>query len=51
MVNSPWVFWEAMRIWQFAILILIMAGAIWLATGLYAEICRKVEFAIEHQQM
>lgn len=44
-------FWEAMRIWQFAILILIMAGAIWLAIGFYGEISREVEFVIEHQQM
>ncbi|HXM03685.1 MAG TPA: hypothetical protein VN939_13830 [Chthoniobacterales bacterium] len=40
-----------MRIWQFSILILILAGAIWPATGLYAEISRGVELVIEHQQI
>jgi hypothetical protein len=40
-----------MRIWQFAILILILACAIWPATGLYAEISRGVELVIEHRQI
>ncbi len=51
MVNSLGVSMEAMKIWQFAVLVLILAGAVWLSTWLYAGMSHEVEFVLKHQEM
>jgi hypothetical protein len=50
-VDWPGVFEEAMKIWQFAILILILACGIWLAAWFYDGVSHEAEFVINHQQM
>jgi hypothetical protein len=45
------VFEEAMKIWQFAILVLILACGIWLAAWFYDGVSHEAEFVINHQQM
>jgi hypothetical protein len=50
-VNSPGVLEEAMKIWQFAILVLISACVIWSASWFYEGVSHEAEFVVKHQQM
>ena len=50
-VNSQRVLEEAMKIWQFAILVLISACGIWLAAWFYEGVSHEAEFIVKHQQM
>ncbi|MFY9987443.1 MAG: hypothetical protein WAM44_19320 [Chthoniobacterales bacterium] len=40
-----------MKIWQFAVLVLILACGIWLATWFYNGMSHEAEFGLKHQEM
>jgi hypothetical protein len=42
---------EAMKIWQFAVLVLISACVIWLGAWFYEGVSHEAEFVVKHQQM
>jgi hypothetical protein len=42
---------EAMKIWQFAVLVLILAYGIYLANWFYNGMSREAEFVLKNQQM
>jgi hypothetical protein len=51
MVEFAWGSREAMKIWQFAVLVLILAYGIYLAAWFYQRMSREGEFFTEHQEL
>jgi hypothetical protein len=39
-----------MKIWQFAILVLLFGYVIWLSFGLYDGVSRQIKSGMEHKQ-
>jgi hypothetical protein len=48
-INSPGVQREAMKIWQFAVLVLILAYGIYLAAWVYTGIGREIALITKYQ--